>query len=363
MENRFASFPGLMLWAGITLGLCGVVFGLWEMRKNRELQADYTELKEKRIELIDHIKNSNLEIAELRKELDSVKRRNGGAAARQRENTPAISRFSSNDDDAMSDEMLLSFDNGSVDKKVLALTFDGSSLSNAAGEILDTLKSRKVKATVFVTGDFLRAFPQEVRRIVAEGHEAGNHTWSHPHLTSWAQDHTHTTLPQVNEAFLCGELARTDSLFFSITGRQCSPIWRAPFGEKNRALCVWARRCGYLHVGWRQGKTWKLGLDSNDWVPDEETPGFHTPEEVLEKILDLARSEPNGINGGIVLMHLGTVRKDSRAQVHRILGILIDNLKQLGYGFVTVSEMLKESGVDVSALEKNRQQPVTTFLQ
>jgi peptidoglycan/xylan/chitin deacetylase (PgdA/CDA1 family) len=351
-ESASISFSVLMLWACITLGLCGIAFGLWEIRRNKELEAHISELKEKRLELIGHIKNDNREIADLKRELGSLK-------YTPREETPKKKMLptAARKDDSVEtrfDGLPLSFDNGNVRGKFVALTFDGSSLSNAAADILDTLKSRDVKATVFVTGDFLRLYPDAVRRITAEGHEAGNHTFSHPHLTSWAQDHTHTTLSGISREFLCSELSKTDSAFFSITGRHCAPIWRAPYGEKNRAICLWAKSCGYLHVGWRQGKSWKLGLDSNDWVPDEETPGFHTPEEVLNKILALADGAPEGIAGGIILMHLGTVRKDSRAQVHRILGTLIDNLKQRGYAFVTVTEMLKESGIDISALEKNR---------
>jgi peptidoglycan/xylan/chitin deacetylase (PgdA/CDA1 family) len=202
-----------------------------------------------------------------------------------------------------------------------------------------------------MTGEFIRAFPDMVRRIAAEGHEMGNHTFTHPHLTTWAQDNTQTTRPGMTGPLLCQELTRTDSVYAFLTGNHLSRIWRAPFGEKNRAICAWARDCGYVHIGWRQGKSWRQGLDSNDWIPDEDTPGFHTPEEVLKKIIDLARTPPSGINGGIVLMHLGTVRKDPTAQVYRILGKLIDELQGLGYGFVTIPEMLKDSGVDVGLLE------------
>jgi peptidoglycan/xylan/chitin deacetylase (PgdA/CDA1 family) len=342
-EARGPSFQSLMFWAGITAGLCGAVFGLWEMKLNRELTADNNSLMEKRLEFIDHIKRRNREIMLLRNVIDSIQK------------GPEITAPVDNGYGRTINGMPVSFDNGAVSGKVVALTFDGSSLSNAAGEILDTLKSRGVRATVFITGDFIRRYPDAVKRIVAEGHEAGNHTFSHPHLTSWTANHAHITLSQISEAFLCHELFKVDSMFFSLTGKHCAPLWRAPFGEKNREICLWAQHCGYLHIGWRQGKTWKLGLDSNDWIPDEETPGFHTPEEVLEKIMALSQSEPYGINGGIILMHLGTVRKDSRAQVHRILGKLIDSLKERGYSFVTVSEMLKQSNIDVSELEKNRQ--------
>ncbi len=346
-----APFQGLMLLAAITLGLCGVVFGLWEIRQYRIMKADMETLKEKRIELIDHIKDANREIASLRCELDSLKHAGppGAIPGKKTPAAPAQSEASTRPVDGAA----FSFDNGSVDKKVLALTFDGSSVGNTADDILDTLISRNVKATFFVTGQFIRAFPETVKRIAAEGHETGNHTFSHPHLTTWAQDRTHTTHPAMTGLVLCRELTRTDSVYVAVTGNHMKRIWRAPYGEKNRTVCAWARQCGYLHIGWRQGKSWRQGLDSNDWIPDEETPGFHTPEEVLEKIISLAQTEPCGINGGIILMHLGTVRKDPQAQVHRMLGKLIDDLQGLGYGFVTVSEMLKDSGVEAELLGGN----------
>jgi peptidoglycan/xylan/chitin deacetylase (PgdA/CDA1 family) len=338
--------PGMMILAALTLGLCGVVFGLWEKRQCSAIRIEIEAYKNKRIELIHQIQNGNKEICLLTNELDSIKRQFPSDAGKKGKITIPLQ----NSTIAPIEGLPVSFDNGSTKNKVVALTFDGNGLNNAVGDILDTLKSRDVKTTVFLTGDFLRAFPAMVKRIVAEGHEAGNHTFSHPHLTSWAQDRTHTTLPSITEFFLCRELARTDSIFFTITGNHFPPLWRAPFGEKNRTICSWAQHCGYIHIGWRQGKTWRSGLDSNDWIADEETPGFHSPEEVLEKIIALAQNQPEGINGGIILMHLGTVRKDSKSQVHRILGRLIDDLKNFGYDFITISEMLKKSGVDLELL-------------
>jgi hypothetical protein len=66
--------------------------------------------------------------------------------------------------------------------------------------------------------------------------------------------------------------------------------------------------------------------------------------------MTLAKTPPDGINGGIILMHLGTARKNPDTHVHRILGRLIDELVMLGYSFVTISEMLKQSGVDTELL-------------
>ena len=207
---------------------------------------------------------------------------------------------------------------------------------------------------MFLTGRFMQKEQDMVRRIINDGHEVGSHTWSHPHLTSFAQDRTQTTLPSVTEAFLARELLMTDSVFSAIYGSKLSPLWRSPYGDHNRTICVWGQRAGFLHIGWGQGRTWRRNLDSNDWTPNEETAGYHTPQEVYDKIMELAGEPEGGINGGIILMHLGTVRTQREKQVHLILGRLIDSLHSLGYRMVTVSELLNESGVDISHLVKNR---------
>jgi peptidoglycan/xylan/chitin deacetylase (PgdA/CDA1 family) len=208
---------------------------------------------------------------------------------------------------------------------------------------------------MFLTGQFMLKRSDLVRRFVAEGHEVGNHTYNHPHLTSWAKDRTHTTLPSMSRAKLFAELGRTERAFESVTGRQIMPLWRAPYGERNRTICAWGQEAGYLHVGWRQGRTWRENLDSNDWVPDEDDPAYHSPGDILKKIADAAQQQPSGINGGIILMHLATLRSRRSQQVHLVLGRLIDHLRGLGYEFVTVSRMAQLSGVDLALLRPAEQ--------
>ncbi len=244
----------------------------------------------------------------------------------------------------------MSLDNGNRTKRLVALTFDGDAMCNAAEELLDTLRSRGVTATIFITGGFIRRFPEVVRALIAEGHEIGNHTYNHPHLTTWAENRRHTTYPGVTRAMLFNQLGRTERMFEKLTGKRMAPIWRAPYGERNREICRWAQEAGYLHIGWRQGRTWLENLDSNDWVPDEQTPGYHSPLQVVDKIMANARARPYGINGGIVLMHLGTQRKRRSEQVHLVLGRLIDELRSEGYRFVTATTMAREAGINLSLL-------------
>lgn len=243
-----------------------------------------------------------------------------------------------------------SFDNGATTIKAVSLTFDGASEANAALPILDTLNSRNVKATLFLTGHFLKRYPDIVRQFMVSGHEIGNHTLSHLHLTSYAQNNNQSTLPDITADLIRSELQKNDELFYSITGQKMIPFWRAPYGEFNRTICEWAHQAGFRHVGWRVGRSFRENLDSNDWIPDESTPGFKTPQEVLAKIINIAESN-TALNGGVILMHLGTARKEKSMQVYTILGKLIDELRLRGFRIVTVSEIIQESDDYLASLE------------
>jgi peptidoglycan/xylan/chitin deacetylase (PgdA/CDA1 family) len=240
-------------------------------------------------------------------------------------------------------------DNASPDAAYFALTFDGGSLANAADDILDTLASRGVRSTMFLTGAFIRRYPDVVIKIAEMGHELGNHTATHPRLTTYADDRTQTTRANVTRQSVAGELENAARALADRTGLRFVPLWRAPYGEYNPQICRWALEAGYVHIGWRQGGSWARNLDTNDWVPDEGSPGYRSPEEVMRKIVGIA-SQPRGLNGGIILMHLGTERKIRSQQVHIILGKLIDTLRGMGYEPVTVSELLYVSGIDVAGV-------------
>lgn len=185
----------------------------------------------------------------------------------------------------------------------LALTFDGASSASRTTDLLDVLRSLGVSVTIFVTGEFVDANPGIVRRAALAGHEFGNHTYSHPHLTSYATNRRHDLLPDVTRERLHEELRRTEEAFRRATGRSLAPFWRAPYGEENRQLRAWAMEIGYLHVRWSslEGRS----LDSLDWVEDEHSPLYVDSRRLVERLLGFPRLE-----GGIVLMHLSTNRPE-----------------------------------------------------
>ena len=95
----------------------------------------------------------------------------------------------------------------------IAVTFDGNASSNGTADLLDTLKDLDLEITLFVTGGFIDRYPTLVRRAVLAGHEVGNHTFSHPHLTTYAQNQRHRLLPNVTKEWFLDQLERTEAAF------------------------------------------------------------------------------------------------------------------------------------------------------
>ncbi|HYB72037.1 MAG TPA: polysaccharide deacetylase family protein, partial [Candidatus Sulfotelmatobacter sp.] len=169
---------------------------------------------------------------------------------------------------------------GAMEAQDVALTFDGGDESNATGAILDALRSRGVHATMFLTGRYIRRHPDLVRRMLAEGHEVGNHTNTHPHLTSYARDGRHATLPDVTREFLQAQLRAAEESFREVAGRPLAAFWRAPYGEHNGEIRAWAAEAGYRHVGWTRDAAGREDLDSRDWVADPTSRIYRSSREI-----------------------------------------------------------------------------------
>jgi len=227
---------------------------------------------------------------------------------------------------------------GPLSRKRVAFTFDGGAEDNAANEILDYLKAENVKSTFFLTGRFIQQYPQTVRRIVAEGHEVGNHTLNHPHLTTYEKNRNHETLSGVTRDKLYNELNKTAQRFECVTKKKMAGLWRAPYGERNSEILKWAAEAGYKHIAWTVGRGWEENMDTLDWVADKNSKVYHSADEIAEKILTYADNKNDGANGVIILMHLGTNRKDDYP--HKKLPDIFKGLKKKGYEMVTVSELL-----------------------
>ena len=197
----------------------------------------------------------------------------------------------------------------------LALTFDDGPDPDWTPKILDILKAKGVHASFFVIGENAEANPDLVRRILAEGHDVGNHTFTHPNLG------------ELPDSLVTLEINANQRLFEALTGRSMR-LFRAPFlGDAEPTTSdeivpiEIAQSMGYVTVG--------LHVDPNDWL---RPPADTIVDRVIEQV-----SDPNpDSRGHIILLH------DSggdRSQTVAALPKLIDSLRAKGYDFVPVSEL------------------------
>jgi len=230
---------------------------------------------------------------------------------------------------------------GGLDLPYVCLTFDGSALNNGTEPILRILRDKDVAATFFLSGEFLEHFPADVRAIAAAGHEVGSHLYRHVHLTTWEENRRHDLRPGVTRERVHDLLQRNESLYTHITGETMSRLWRAPYGETNSRIDAWAGELGYLHVGWTRDYARGKSMDALDWISRPEADGYMTAAQIRDRLLAFDEDVPGGANGAIILLHLGTQRREEQPWL--VLEEVIDGFRSKGYAFVTVSELVRET--------------------
>lgn len=197
------------------------------------------------------------------------------------------------------------FLSGSEDVRMIALTFDDGPVGDNTSLLLDILAEEQVSATFFVIGSKAKQYPDLIKRIVAEGHELGNHSWSHPDLRKYT-----------NMKVLQNELEPTTQIIQDIVG--FTPlIMRPPYGALRDDTIEFLAEEGWLIINW--------SIDSFDWDTTQ-----NSAVEITEKVLKY--SHP----GAIVLMHSGENLHGTVSALPEI----IRSLREDGYHFVTVSELL-----------------------
>jgi peptidoglycan/xylan/chitin deacetylase (PgdA/CDA1 family) len=149
-----------------------------------------------------------------------------------------------------------------------------------------------VRCTLFLTGKFMQHYPDLVKQMVKDGHEIGNHTWSHPHLTTFALNRRQDTLPEISREFLQTELNKTSDHFTALTKKKMAPFWRAPYGEHNLEIRRWAAELGLQQIGWTLGKG--ESLDTLDWVADTSVTYYRSADQILATLLAFGQKQPDG---------------------------------------------------------------------
>ncbi len=193
-----------------------------------------------------------------------------------------------------------------TEAKLVALTFDDGPTPEGVDAVLAELGPRGIHATFFLIGNRMEKFPGQAERLVAAGHELGNHTYSHQRNLGRSQD------------FYAAEIAKTRALL-KRAGSD-TKLFRPPFGKRLIGLPLEVERAGYRTIMW----------DVED-QPEKFTQASAFAQDIL------ARVRP----GSIILIHPmyrhNQVARDA-------LPIVLDGLQAQGYEIVTVSELLKHTG-------------------
>jgi peptidoglycan/xylan/chitin deacetylase (PgdA/CDA1 family) len=195
----------------------------------------------------------------------------------------------------------VSYSQVNITEKVLAMTFDDGPHPSLTPKLLDILKARNIKCTFFVIGKQVKMYPNIIRRMIAEGHEVANHTWTHASLTSRSDDQIRSELKQSEDALV--EVANYRP-----------QLIRPPYGAINtRIKQLMYSEFGYPTIMW--------SVDPQDW----RRPGVSV---VTSRLVNGAHP------GAIMLAH------DIHPPTIEAMPAMFDQLLAKGYQFVTVSQLL-----------------------
>jgi peptidoglycan/xylan/chitin deacetylase (PgdA/CDA1 family) len=191
---------------------------------------------------------------------------------------------------------------GPSDGNRIALTFDDGPTPGVTELILDELQKRKLHATFFMIGQRIAAAPDLARRVPAEGHEVGNHTFTHPNLT---------TLPDQQAD---AEIQKTQDVMAEVLNHRAA-WFRPPYGALRQSQAGLLARRGMGIVLW--------SVDPGDWAQPGEAKIAGTV---------LAETKP----GSIILCH------DLHRQTGNAVGAILDGLLERGFAFATLSALMRQ---------------------
>lgn len=196
-----------------------------------------------------------------------------------------------------------------TDEKKVALSFDAAWGNEDTRNILDILKKNNVHVTFFMTGEWVRKYPEDVKAILAEGHDLGNHSENHKQMSKLTAEQCRTELQKAHDRVK--ELTGVDMTLF-----------RPPYGDYNNTLIDVVNGMGYHCIQWN--------VDSLDWK-----------DYGTKSIIKTVTKHKHLSNGSIILMHNGA------KYTPEALEAVITGLREQGYTIVPISELIYTSDYEM----------------
>lgn len=189
-----------------------------------------------------------------------------------------------------------------TEEKKIAISFDAAWGNEDTAKILEILKKNDVHATFFMTGGWVESYPDDVKAILADGHDLGNHSENHKNMSQLSNEEKKEELMSVHQKVQ------------ELTGYEMF-LFRPPYGDYDNAVVNVAKDCGYFTIQW--------DVDSLDWK-----------DYGVDSIIKTVTQHKHLGNGSIILCHNGA------KYTAQALDTLIATLKNEGYTFVPISELI-----------------------
>ena len=196
-----------------------------------------------------------------------------------------------------------------TEKPQVSVSFDAAWGADDTDELLRILKENDVKATFFLCGYWVEKYPEEVKKIAAEGHDLGNHSATHPHMS------------RISSEEIAQELQKCHENVKKLTGVEME-LFRPPFGEYDNHVIETAEQNGYYTIQW--------DVDSLDW---KEQGAEVEIRQVLEhKHLG---------NGSIILFH------NDAKYTPKVLDTILKGIKEKGFEIVPISQLIDRENCEM----------------
>lgn len=214
-------------------------------------------------------------------------------------------------------------------QKRISLVFTAADKADGAASIRATLKRFGIKGAFFFTGEFYEKYPSVVKDLLADGHYVGSHSYGHLLYAPWEKRDSLLVTREEFEA----DIRKSYEVMapFGITPAS-APLFMPPYEYYNAAIASWARSMGLTLVNYTNGT-----YTNGDYTtPDMKN--YYSSKFIMDKVLSVEKKE--GLNGHIMLIHLGT--EEARTdKFYARLPELIRTLKRRGYDFVPLTEACK----------------------
>ncbi len=215
-------------------------------------------------------------------------------------------------------------------RRQLALVFTAADKNDGVEQILHTLREHHIKAAFFLTGSFIKRFPQDVAQMRKEGHYVGSHSYSHPLYSPW--DNPDSTIVSHEEFEQDIRLSYQALAPYGITFKN-SPYFMPPYEHYNATISQWAKEMGLILVNFTSGTA------SNADYTTPSMKNYRSSDNILQTIL--AKEESDGLKGHLMLFHAGTSSERTDKFYTHHLERLIQELHRRGYRFVSLPKALK----------------------